>query len=450
MKLLPRRTFLRGAVAGTAVSLALPLLEAMLSDKGAYADGSQDGPFFGLFFWANGLPWHAGHGTEQAVGQDLWTPSTTGAGYSATPLLTPLARHNVSVATGLEPKTEIPPSPAGQGDGHMRGFMVAMTGDRPRSMGFNHPSHTLTARRPTLDQYVARHDQFYQEAPRFRSLVVGVSEARFHDYGHWNAISYNGPDALNLPISRATVLFDQLFDVPADAVQLNRRARVLDAVLEDAQSLRNRLGARDQQRLDDHLAHISEIQHRLERSAGVCEEPPRPNNSGDLIQKTEMMAELLALAMECNLSRVFSFMLTAPASTHSFTNLGVRDGMHKTCHDGHWNRVRDITQYHMEAFAAFLDKFAERPQMTGGTLLDRACIFGTSEYGEGWKHGTRELPAVLAGTACGRLNAGVHFREERGNLSRAHVTVLRSLGIDTPSYGFNGGETTQGLDGILV
>ena len=40
-------------------------------------------------------------------------------------------RFNVSVLSGLEPHTEILRVSRSRGDGHMRGFMVAMTGDRP-------------------------------------------------------------------------------------------------------------------------------------------------------------------------------------------------------------------------------------------------------------------------------------------------------------------------------
>ena len=120
---------------------------------GAHADGTTAGPIFGVFFWANGLPWHAGMGGETAGVSypDLWTPGSTGVGYAPSELLMPLSRHSVSVVTGLEPKTAVPGDPPGQGDGHMRGFMVAMTGDRIRPEGFDHPSHTLTALRPTLD-----------------------------------------------------------------------------------------------------------------------------------------------------------------------------------------------------------------------------------------------------------------------------------------------------------
>lgn len=451
--MLSRRTVLRGAVGGAAVSLALPPLEAMLGTHGAHAGGVDPDPIFGVFFWANGTPWHAGHGSVQGQNgyPDLWTPAATGPGYVPSELLMPLAAHQPSVVTGLEPKTEIPSTPDGQGDGHMRGFMVALTSDRPRPEGFDHPSHTLTALRPSLDQYVAKHEQFYgTDVPRFRSLVMGVSTARFHDYGHWNAISYNGPDSLNLPVMDPAQLYGLLFDVPANTTQLQHRASLLDAVMADASDLRGRLGAADKIRLDEHLSHLDEIQRRLELSVAACDDPGAPVGSDDFIVKTELMAQLLARALSCGLTRVFSFMLTSPATVHHFANLGVAEEMHKTCHDGLWESIRAITLYQMQAFARFLDVMQATADPTGVTLLDRMLVYGTSEYGEGWQHGNKEHPIILAGRAGGAINPGVHERIVDGNISVAHVTILRALGIQTPSYGFNGGETSDHLSSILA
>ncbi len=450
MKRLSRRTVLRGVVAGTAVGLGLPLLDAMLPSRSKAADDAL--PIFGLLFWSNGLPWHAKHGSAQAgTGHpDLWTPATTGPGYAPTPLITPLARHEPTVLTGLTPKTEVPSTPGGQSDGHMRGFMVAMTGDRPRPEGFHHPSHTLTALRPSLDQHVARHTTFYDgDSPRYRSLHVGVSRARFHDYGHWNAISYNGPDSLNPPILDAGVLYDQLFGLPTGDPDLVRRAALLDAVLEDANDLRADLGTADQARLDEHLEHLYEVQRRLDTSGAVCEIPPRPGDSGDFLTQTGRLADLLAIGLSCGMTRVFTFMLTSPASTHIFSDVGVREGHHKNCHDGKWEDVRKVTLRQMQAFALVLDALAERTDAAGHTLLDRALVYGTSEYGEGWKHGVAELPVVMAGGAAGRLQRGVHVRDPDGNLATAQLTALRALGIETDSFGFNGAETTASYDELL-
>jgi hypothetical protein len=446
---LSRRTFLRGTVAGTSVALGLPLLDAMLGREELAAEVLGAPPFFGVFYWANGVPWHGGHGAAQAGPPDIWTPTTTGAGYDLTEMLTPLAGRGVSVISGLEPYTEIPTVPGGQSDGHMRGFMVALTGDSPQSEGFDHGSHTLTSRRGSIDQFVARYPGFYPEEPRFRSLEVGVSRARFHDYWHWNAISYNGTDSQNLPVQDAGALYDRLFGVPVDDQEALRRGRLLDAVLEDARSLDSRLGARDRERLEAHLDHLRTLQLRVESSAPVCEAVGRPSDSGDLIERTRTMASLLSLSVSCGLTRVFSFMLTSPASTHVFSNLGVPDGMHKTCHDGHWERVRDITRYQMEAFAAFLDGF-DVPAPDGSTLLDRGVIYATSEYGEGWQHSVKELPVLLAGGGCGRLQRGVHVREAGGNLAKAQLAALWAAGVETPSFGWNGAETSEPVSGILV
>ncbi|MEZ4293337.1 MAG: DUF1552 domain-containing protein [Polyangiaceae bacterium] len=448
---LPRRTFLRGALGGTAVALGLPALEAMLPAGSASAAPLP--PIFGLFFWANGMPWHVGHGPGHAFDEtpDLWTPTTTGEGYEPSELLAPLSPYSISVVTGLTPKTEIPAVPPGQDDGHMRGFMVAMTGDRIRPEGFDLATHTLSALRPTLDQHVAKHPQFYaDDKPPYGSLILGVSTARYHEYGHWNSISYNAPDSLNLPVCSPAELHGMLFGLPPSAELRLRRAALLDAVMADAKSLERRLGAADKARVDAHLTHLSEIQHRLTLTDTTCEAPDAPALSEDLHLKTGIMAELLCAALSCGLTRVFSFMLTSPGSTHVFDNLGVPNDMHSTCHGGEWEPVRKMTAYQMEAFAILLQKMQATKDPTGASLLDRSLVFGTTEYGEGWRHSVAEMSCILAGTANGKLRPNVHVRAPDGNFSIAHVTALRALGLDTPSFGWNGGETSEQFSDLLV
>ena len=97
-----------------------------------------------------------------------------------------------------------------------------------------------------------------------------------------------------------------------------------------------------------------------------------------------------------------------------------------------------------------LDALAAHTDPTGANLLDRALVYGASEYGEGYLHDTKEMPVVLAGGANGGLVRGVHAREAGGNLSKAHVTLMRALGLETPSFGFNGGETEDAFSELLA
>lgn len=451
MKRLSRRTVLRGAIAGTTLALGLPLLDAMLPTTSRAEDKGK--PIFGLVFWANGLPWHAGHGSAHAAEghPDLWTPAATGHGYAPSPLLEPLARFEPTVVTGLEPHTILPDGAPGEADGHVRGFMVAMTGDRPRSELPNTAANLLTALRPTLDQVVARHPDFYADAePRHRALHLGTSLARFHDWGHWNAISMNGPGSHNPPISDPTLLYQQLFGVRGAEASLPRRAALLDAVMDEADSLRGRLGAPDRARLDAHLEHLYEVQRRLDPIAATCEIPPEPSASEDFMEQTGILADLLAIGLGCEATRSFSFMLTSPGSTHIFSEVGVREGLHKTFHDGLWAESRDATLQQMKAFARLAAALEDHVDAAGNSLLDRALLYGTSELGEGWMHGLAELPVVMVGGAAGGLQRGVHLREVGGNLARAQLTALQALGLPFESFGFSGAETRDSYADLLA
>ena len=64
--------------------------------------------------------------------------------------------------------------------------------------------------------------------------------------------------------------------------------------------------------------------------------------------------------------------------------------------------------------------------------------------------GVQEMPVVLAGKARGKLAQGIHVREAGGNMAKAHVTLLRALGLETPSYGFHGSETSEDFAELLV
>ncbi len=465
--MISRRTVLRGMLGGSTFALGLPLLEPMLDVNGtALAQGAALAKRYGMFFWGGGLPWNFRHKQPAREGNpepkdipdlDTWTPSATGKGFEITPLMEPLARHkgNFSVVTGLEPHTDIPAMPGGQGDGHMRGVCTTLTGDQIRVAGFNHDAHIFAVSRPTFDQVIAKHPDFYTGgAPYFKSLELGMSKALFHDFGTWLAISHNAPESLNIPVIDPQAFFDQVFAVKPDFAEVARRTSMLDVVSEDIRRLQPRLGARDRQRLEEHLTHIGEIERRLQVTQAACTNPSAPvgmfDGESSILAKLDVMGDILVAALRCDLTRVFTIAFTTPGSQCAINAAGEVGGvgakeMHAALHEG----VRDVsvgaTKLHMTAFAMLLDKLTAEVDVNGQTLLDSSCILGTSEYGEGYTHSNKETPVVIAGKAGGSLDPGWHVRDEGGNYSRAHLTILRALGINEPSFGFNGAQTSNVL-----
>jgi Protein of unknown function (DUF1552) len=466
---------LRGMLRGSAVALGLPLFEAMLNDSGsALAAGSALPVRYGLFFWGNGLPWTYRHrgstdtvspGIEHPLDDtltDLYTPATQGKGFAITETLKPLERHlaNINVVSGLEPKTDIPATPAGQSDGHMRGISVALTADQIRSEGFDHDPHIFAVNRATLDQYIAKHPQFYSDgAPQYRSLELGMSSAVLHDFGTWNSVSHNGPNSINPPLRDPQKLFDQLFSVKPDLTEIARRTSVLDVVAEDTRQLEARLGKRDRDRLDEHLTHISEIERRLNVTRAACVTPAMPmapfTGETSVLDKLDVMSDILVAALRCDVTRVFTIAFTTGASLMQMNGAGEINGvgahqLHDACHGGERDVITAFTKLNFTAYAKLLDKLTAEQDVNGQTLLDNSVIMGTSEYGEGFTHSNKEHPFILAGKAGGKLDTGWHVRDEGGNMARPHLTVLRALGIDAESYGFNGGETSAALPFLIT
>jgi hypothetical protein len=463
-----RRRLLRGSAA----CLGLPLLEAMLNGNGtALAAGTPLPLRFGVYFWGNGLPWtfrHKGavdmnfeHPLEDTL-LDEYTPTTQGKGFAVTETLKPLERHlsMLNVVTGLEPKTNIPSDPPGLSDGHMRGICVALTADQIQPEGFDHDPHIFAVSRATLDQHVAKHPQFYSDgAPQYRSLELGMSAAVLHDFGTWNSISHNGPNSINPTQRDPQKLFDQLFSVKPDIAEIARRTSVLDVVAEDTRQLSARLGKRDRTRLDEHLTHISEIERRLNVARAACTTPPAPSGvfegEPSVLEKMDVMSDILVAALRCDLTRVFSIAFTTGASILQLNGAGEINGvgahqLHDAVHAGERDVIVAFTKLNLSAYAVLLDKLSAEVDVNGQTLLDSSLIMGTSEYGEGFTHSNKEHPFIFAGKAGGKVDTGWHVRDENGNMARSHLTVLRALGIDAPSYGFNGGESADALPFLLA
>lgn len=436
-----RRALLRGLLGGAAVSVALPPLEAFLDAHGeryigdAYAAGDDGFPRrFGLFFWGNGmLP-------------ERWTPTGEGQGdaWSLSDQLAPLAplKKKVTVVTGT--RLGIPNAVP-----HYAGAAGILTG---RPVVVQGQDETFAG--PSIDQVMAAK---LGELTRFRSLELAIEG---------NGLSYNGPNSQNPVEKSAFAVFERLFgagftlpgETPIVDPTLGLRRSVLDAVGEDAKRLQSLVGTGDQQRIEAHFDAIRGLEKRLAKleedppDLAACSLPTKPEEAypniegrPQLVLRNQVMAELAAMALACDQTRVVSQWLTHPVSNVLFQ--GATAGHHQLTHDepGAQPEVHAITVQCVEMLRDFLLAL-DKVQEGSGTLLDHMVVLGCSEVSLGKTHSLEEMPIVLAGSCGGKLKTDLHYRSKGGeNTSKVLMTLTRACGLDLPSFGAEGGETKDGL-----
>jgi hypothetical protein len=119
------------------------------------------------------------------------------------------------------------------------------------------------------------------------------------------------------------------YDANATAAEVAKRKAykksVLDLVLGDAQSLSLQLGKTDQAKLDEYLTGVRELETQISSSMGTesCQPGTRPEKSLPYAQHVQTMCDLMVLAMQCDVTRVFIFMLGNGVSGRTYPDLGI-------------------------------------------------------------------------------------------------------------------------------
>jgi hypothetical protein len=424
---LSRRTVLRGMLGGAATCVSLPVLESMLDSRGeALATGVPLPDRFGIWFWGNG------NRPDQWIptGTSPWTPSEE---------LAPLADlvPYVSVVTGSAMLLE-------DTIAHHSGMTGIMTGRNCQIEGFTGGHIITTFERASVDQDAA--DLVEGLAP-FRSIEAGVCHFMGAEGGTtFQHLSHNGPNNPNPSEYSPAALYQRLFGgVFSPAVNLARQS-VLDAVTEQAGDLRRRLGARDVERLDQHLESMRSLELRLASSSSLLCDPgeapvdlPSPGGLEPIEENNVLISKVMALALSCDLTRVFTVQFSTCGAATLFWQVGAPDGMHLLCHSEPPPQpiVHAVTVFTMEQLAVFLRTLRDTPEGPGN-LLDRCSILCTSEHSDGQRHSFQEFPLMVAGLGGGRLRGGVHVPRATDawrNASDVVLTALLGAGLPVTSFG---------------
>jgi hypothetical protein len=424
---LSRRAVLRGLGAG----IALPFLEAMVPALRAQAQTAP--PLrFGAVYVPNGCP------------IDYWFPSGAGGELSLTPILQPLApfRSQLTVVGNLARAggttvTDHAVSSAGW----LSGAVAKQTEAEDIRVGV------------TIDQVLAR--EIGQDTP-FPSLELATEDFSGYVGGcvpgyscaYMNTISWASETA-PLPMEiNPRVAFERLFGRAGTAAERARRRRedlsILDSVTDEARALQRAVGAPDANRLDDYLTNVREIERRIQRteaqnSADVESLAAPVGIPQSFDAHMAVMFDLLAVAFEADLTRVFTFMTGREASQRTYPELGLSETHHDVSH--HARQPAKMAQHakintHFTAlFAAFLDKLRASPE-AGGSVLDHSLIaFGTG-MSDGQAHNSYPLPLALVGGAGGRVR-GNRFvvAPEWSSIANLWLGVAGLYGSSLESFG---------------
>ncbi len=442
---LPRRTFLKGL--GTAI--ALPVMESLLPRGLAAAEalaGGKAAPRRMAFVY---VP----NGANMAD----WTPAATGSDFELPMILEPLKDHkkDFSVLTGLAQDKGF-----SHGDGagdHARASATFLTGAQPRKTGGADIKVGIS-----VDQFAA---QRIGDRTRFASLELGTDKSRLAgncDSGYSCAYSFNiSWKSENQPMAPEVdprLVFDRLFNngnsSEMDEVRIKRdrdRKSILDFALEDARTLKSKLGLTDRRKLDEYLSAIRELEQRIERANGFAATMPdytRPTGIPKSYEEhLRLQFDLMALAFQTDTTRIATFIMAHDGSNRQYPFIGVRDGHHDLSHhqgdEEKKGKIAKINRFHMTQFAYFLERLKSIKEGEG-TLLDSSMIVYGSGLGDGNRHNHDNLPVVLAGHGGGTINSGRHIQYDKGTpMNNLFLSMMDRMGVKADRLGDSSGLLTN-------
>jgi hypothetical protein len=429
-KFLSRRTVLKGA----GVTLALPFLEAMVPAATAMAQtAAMPKMRAGFFYIPHGaIMGNTAHGEEW----DRWTPSGSGANFQLNAITQPLEPFKDYVSTVGNLVND-----ACAGSVHTLNPATWLSCTRPGG-GFGGASMA-----PTLDQIIAQRIGQETALPSLEVSSETTKQQAAGNGGPYTTLSFRDASS-PLPMEyNPKKVFNSLFGetTAVERVEIARQSgSILDLIMDRTNALKNDLGSGDQARLDGYLESVREIERRTDLVAGqdVSEInlPERPVGVlDDFDKQVDLLFDLIAIAYESDVTRVASYIMVAEGTNRTYNHIGVPDAFHPVSH--HANdlerlaKLVKIQTWHVDRFAAFLQKLADTPD-GDGSILDHSIFLYGSNMGNSDRHGNYPIPTVVVGGGNGRMSrGGQHIvMPEETPLANVHLTLLNKFGIEETQF----------------
>ncbi len=452
-----RRLSRRAVLRGMGATVALPFLSAMVPARKLTSGAAPSRTRLVAIEMVHG----AAGSNAIGIQKNLWAPAAVGRDFDLTPSsLSPLEpfREHITIVSNTDIRNaEAFTSPEIGGD-HFRSSSVFLTQSHPtQTEGSDVQVGT------SLDQIYAQ--RFGQETPipSMQLAIENVDQAGGCSYGYacvyMDTISWASPTAPLPMIRDPRLAFDQLFGSGGTPEKRAARRRaqksILDWIPDEVARLKMSLGPEDRGRLDDYLENIREIERRIqkveERNTSAAKDEPRelpdapigvPDSYGEHV---ELMFDLMTLAFEADLTRVFSFKMSRDVSGRVFPESGVMEGFHNASHHRGQEKtvveLSKINRYHVSLIPYFLEKLKSSEE-AGSSLLQNTVILYGSPIGDPNIHNHKRCPLFLAGHGGGRIPGGLHLKAaDETPMANVMLTLLHDLGLDDlESFGDSTGE----------
>ncbi len=427
-KHLSRRTLLRGA--GTA--FALPLLDAMVPALRAERfTAAAPVRRLGFLFYPLG------------VDQDRWKPKGEGADYQFSEALAPLAPHRDKfvVMSGLSSDPDR--SKPGFHDRALSSFMTGVE----MTKGKVHVGISV-------DQLAA---QTLGKETQFASLEL-ATEKNNAGANHIGPVFKS--ETVPLPFEyNPRFVFERLFgeggriDPAATAARQAADRSSLDSVTERIAELKKQLGPGDKRKLDEYIESIRDIERRIDvasrKKPADLPATDRPAGAPDSWpDHVKLMFDLQILAVQADLTRVWTFLFAREATSINYPHLGITMGHHEISHHNfEKDKLDALAKINVEQSRLFAYFLARMDALKEGnsSLLDHSLILYGSDLSVPTSHSQRDLPIIVAGGAAGRVKGGryLKFPGDTTPLTNLYLTMLDKVGIPTEKFGDSTGKLNR-------
>ncbi len=427
-----RRVFLRGA----GVTVALPWLESqnVWGDESTSSQPASEAPVrLAVVFSGNGF-----HSKE-------WWAKGEGGAMELGKVLAPLAefREQLLFVRGLYHEE------ARKGNIHSSQTGNLLSG-APIAAGGEIRSGT------SFDQALA---QTYGRSTKVPSLVLGCERSNPSVHKNYSMlysshISWSSPTTPTPLEVYPALAFDRLFKddaTPADK-------SVLDAVLAEANELRRRISQSDQQKLDEYLNSVREVEQRIENAGRRGElqgwrptldkpnmQRPADGIPQDVAEHMRLMCDILVLGFQTDTTRITTLKLNNDHSALRFPNLnsvertgqGIDYMIHHLLSHSDGQDWLQVNQFFMEQIA-YLARKLDAIQEGSRTLLDNTMLLSCSSMMAGAKHDNDQLPVLLLGGGGGRIRGGrvLDYKDQpERQLCRLYLSMMNKMGLRREKFG---------------